>query len=163
VKRKTVALALLLLLSVSGASAQTKYADRCTVKSIEMTGVKVSDLQNNPTTKFKPTELGTFDTVVSEEELTSKAFRLPGTNLFVVASVWYTDESLAGKDSQDSASLGLTISRNPKRDILSALQYAEAEMLMENFEVARVTTIFKTQKRSFHIEMECRKIPGLES
>jgi hypothetical protein len=157
VKRKTVALALLLLLFMRGAPAQTKYSDRCTIKSIEMTGVRTSDFENDPAPKLKPTELGTFDTVVSEEELTSKAFRLPGTNLFVVASVWYTDESLAGKDSQDSASLGLTISRNPKRDILSALQYAEAEMLMENFEVARVTTIFKTQRHSFYIEMECRK------
>ncbi len=157
VKRKIVASALLLLLFISGASAQTKYSDRCTVKSVDVTGLKASDFENEAALKPRLTDLGTFDTVVREEELTSKAFRLPGTELFVVASVWYTDESMAGKDSQDSVSLGLTISRNPQRDILSSLRHAEAEMLMKNFEVARVTTIFKTEKHSFYLEMECRK------
>jgi hypothetical protein len=54
-------------------------------------------------------------------------------------------------------SLQLEISRTSKHEIPSALQFAEAEVLMRDFEVARVTTIFKRQQRSFYIVMECRK------
>jgi hypothetical protein len=159
-KRRLIFAALLILLSISSTLAHTKYFDRCVVKTVDVTGVKISDFENDAAPKLKSTELGTFDTVVGEEELTTRAFRLPATRLFVVASVWYTDESMASENSYDSVSLGLSISRTPQRDILSSLQYAEAETLMKNFEVTRVTTIFKTPKHSFYIEMECRKNTG---
>jgi hypothetical protein len=134
-----------------------RYADRCTVGVTDVTAIKPSDLEGDSAPKLKSKELGTFDTVISEEELTTKSFRLPKTKLYVVASVWYTDESMAGEDSQDSVSLQLTISPTPKRDVLSGLQFAEAEVLSKNFEVARVTTIYKLRRRSFYIVMECRK------
>ena len=149
--------ALLLLLSTGGVLAETKYTDRCVVKYVDVTGVKVSDLEGDTAPKLEYTRLGTFDTTVGEEELTTEAFRLPCTKLYVVGSVWYTDESMGGEDSSDSMSLGLSISETPQRDVLAGLQYAEAEVLMKNFEVARVTTIFKTEKHSFYLEMECRK------
>ena len=76
--------------------------------------------------------------------------------------MWYTDESMAGEDSQDSVSLQLTISPTPKRDVLSGLQFAEAEVLSKNFEVSRVSTIYRTQRRSFYLIMECRKTRGLD-
>ena len=136
---------------------EIRYADRCTVGVANVTGIKISDLENDTAPNLKMKELGTFDTVIYEEELTTKSFRLPQTNLFVVASVWYTDESMAGENSQDSVSLQLTISPAPKRDILSGLQFAEAEVLSKHFEVARVTTIYKMRRRSFYIVMECRK------
>ena len=150
---------LLLLLLINGAASQTKYSDRCAVESVDVTGMKDSDFENDNALKLKSIKLAKFDTVVYEEELTTRAFRLPRTKLFVVASVWYTDESMAGEDSQDSMSLGLAISQKPKRDVLSSMQYAEAEVLLKHFEVARVTTIFKTQSRSFYIVMECWKGP----
>ena len=134
-----------------------RYADRCTVGVADVKGIKTSDLENDTAPKLKFKELGTFDTVIYEEELTTKSFRLPNTKLYVVASVWYTDESMAGENSQDSVSLQLTVSPTPKRDILSGLQFAEAEVLSKNFEVARVTTIYKLRKRGFYIVMECRK------
>jgi hypothetical protein len=134
-----------------------RYADRCTVGVADVTGIKTSDRENDTAPKLKFKELGTFDTIIYEEELTTKSFRLPNTKLYVVASVWYTDESMAGENSQDSVSLQLTISPTPKRDILSGLQFAEAEVLSKNFEVARITTIYKLRRRSFYFVMECRK------
>ena len=155
--RKLILANLVLMFSVGGAFAQTKYSDRCTVAVIDVTGRKLSDFQGDRSPSLKAKELGTFDTVIGEEELTTRSYRLPVTKLYVVASVFYTDESMAGENSQDSLSLELTVSRLPKRDILSSLRYAEAEVLSLNFEVARVSTIFKTQRRSFYIVMECRK------
>jgi len=136
---------------------QVKYSDRCTVGVVDLTGIRSVDRDNESAPKPKTKELGSFDTVIGEEELTTRSFRLPQTKLYVVASVWYTDESMAGEDSQDSVSLQLTISTAPKRDVLASLQFAEAEVLVKNFDVARVSTTYKTPRRSFYIIMECRK------
>ena len=156
--RKSIPAALLLIFCACGVSAQeTRYSDRCTVGVVDITGTKAASLKNDPPPNLKTKELGTFDTVIYEEELTTKSFRLPKTRLYVVASVWYTDESLAGENSQDSVSLQLTISPTPKRDVLAGLQFAEAEVLSKDFDVARVTTLYKTQRASFFIVMECRK------
>ena len=156
---KTLILAAALLASCAGdmMTQGIRYADRCTVGVADVTGIKTSDLENDTAPKLKSKELGAFDTIIYEEELTTKSFRLPNTKLYVVASVWYTDESMAGENSQGSVSLQLTISPTPKRDILSGLQFAEAEVLSKNFEVARVTTIYKLRRRNFYIVMECRK------
>ena len=136
---------------------QVKYSDRCAVGLVEVTRLKSADLEDDSSRKLKTKELGTFDTVIYEEELTTKSFRLLNTKLYVVASVWYTDESMAGDDSQNSVSLQLMISRTPKREVLSGLQFAEAEVLSKNFEVARVSTLYKSSGRRFLIIMECRK------
>src|SRR5258705_8763962 len=87
-----------LFLCVSPTFAQSSNADRCVVI--------VADMQTK-----KSTELGSFPTVLAEEELTTKAFRLPRTRLFIIASVFYTDESMASKKGQDSISLELEIGR----------------------------------------------------
>ena len=155
---KIILPALLLVFSVGPISAQqTKYSDRCVVGVIDVTSIRSADLENESSLKTQWRELGSFVTVISEEELTTKSFRLPKSKLYVVASVFYTDESMAGVDSQDSVSLELIISPTPKRNVLSALQMAEAEVLSKNFEVARVSTIYKKQQRSLYVMMECRK------
>ena len=156
--RTFILAALLLIFCVSDVLAQgIRYSDRCTVGVVDVTGIRTPNLESDSPPNLKAKELGAFDTVIYEEELTTKSFRLPETKLYVVASVWYTDESMAGENSQDSVSLQLTISPKPKRDILSGLHFAEAEVLSKNFDVARVTTIYKTRRRSFYIVMECRK------
>ena len=148
--------ALIIFCASAVLAQEIKYSDRCTVGVADMTGIRTADLEKDSSPNLKSKELGTFDTVIGEEELTTKSFRLPKTNLYVVASVWYTDESMAGRNSQDSLSLQLTISRTRKRDTLSALQFAEAEVLSKNFEVARVSTLYKTAAHRFYIVMECK-------
>jgi hypothetical protein len=62
--------------------AQRGNSDRCEVISVDVTGRKLSQWD-----KLQGRRLGTFDTTIAEEELTTKIYRLPKTKLFVVASV----------------------------------------------------------------------------
>ena len=142
----------LLLLVTTISSAQTDVSDRCRVFVADVIGKKSADV------KFaNEKELGMFDTVAGEEELTTRTYRLPRTKLFVIASVWYTDESLASDKGADSISLQLTISNRPKRDLLRSRLYADAEMPVVGFDVGRVTTLVKTTHRTQVVIMECRK------
>ena len=132
--------------------AQTDVSDRCHVVAIDVTHKTTSTLES-----AKTKELGAFDTVAGEEELTTRIYRLPKSKLYVVASVWYTDESLDSTKGADSISLQLTISRRPKRDILHSQIYADAELPVSGFDVARVTTLVTTAGRKWFIVMECRQ------
>lgn len=100
--------------------------------------------------------LGAFDTVIGEEERTIKAFALPGTKLFVVASVFYTDESMASQQGADSVSLELTLSRNRQRNALRSLSFADAEM-PASVDVGRVTMLIKVNHKRQLVMMECRR------
>jgi hypothetical protein len=124
--------------------AQSGNSDRCEVA--------LADVQTQ-----KSTELGAFATVIAEEELTTRAFRLPGTKLYVVASVFYTDESMASERGADSVSLELTVSRGRKRDVLRSLSWAEAEMPLNDFDVGRVSMTVRVNGRLKMVVMECRK------
>jgi hypothetical protein len=113
--------------------------------------------------KAKEILLGTFDTIMGEEVATTRVYRLPKTRLFVIARVWYTDESMASEKGADSILLELTVSAKRKRDVLGSLIYADAEMPVNGFDVGRVTTKFKTRQQSFLLVMECRKKIRLNS
>lgn len=134
----------LLLLCASSTFAQSGNSDRCEVAVVDIK------------TK-KSIELGTFTTVIAEEELTTRAFRLPRTSLFIVASVFYTDESMASEEGADSLSLELALSRGRKRNVLGSLNWAEAEMPLNGFDVGRVTMMVKVNGRPQLVVMECKK------
>src|SRR5687768_15196913 len=52
--------------------------------------------------------LGKLETVVGEEESTTRTYRIPKTKYFLVANVFYTDEGLSSSDiNEDSVSLQL--------------------------------------------------------
>ena len=120
------------------------------VKTVEITG-------KNLEIKDAPEKLlGTFETVIAEDTLTTRVYRLPKTRLFVIASVWYTDESMASKNGADSVGLELIISKSRRRDFLKAQHYADGEVPVTSFEVARVTTMAKTAGKTFLVAMECR-------
>jgi hypothetical protein len=142
---------LLLVFSVT-TSAQTDVSDRCHVVAMDVTGKRASTIES-----ANSRELGVFDTVAGEEELTTRTYRLPNSKLYVIASVWYTDESLGSTKGADSISLQLTISPRPKRDILRSKIYADAELPVNGFDVARVTTLVNAKPRRWLIVMECRQ------
>jgi hypothetical protein len=135
---------LILLVCACQTLAQSDNSDRCKVA--------LADVRSR-----KSTELGTFTTVIAEEELTTRAFRLPGTKLYVVASVFYTDESMASGRGADSVSLELGLSKGRKRDVLHSLSWAEAEMPLNGFDVGRVSMIVRVNDRLKMVLMECRK------
>lgn len=124
--------------------AQSGNSDRC---QVALTDIKTG----------KSTELGTFTTVIAEEELTTRVFRLPGTKLYVVAGVFYTDESMASERGADSISLELSLSRGQKRDVLRSLSWVEAEMPLNGFDVGRVSLIVRVNGHPKMVLMECRK------
>ena len=104
--------------------------------------------------------LGTFDTVMGEKERTVRAFRLPRTKLFIVASVFYTDESMASDQGSDSTSLELTLSRTARRSILRSISFAEAEFPAQ-VSVGRVSLLIKVTGKPQLVVMECRRhTPG---
>ena len=119
---------------------------------IEATGRNLRSLE-----KAKGIELGQFDSIVGEEDLTTKSYRIPKSSLFVVASVFYTDESMGTDSNRDSVSLQLSIQREAKRDLLNSVQYAEAEVMSPNLDVARVSTLVRIGKRSLIFVMQCDK------
>ncbi|MEN3330457.1 MAG: hypothetical protein V7638_5264 [Acidobacteriota bacterium] len=124
--------------------AQSGNSDRC---ELALTDVKSG----------KSTELGTFATVIAEEELTTRVFRLPGTKLYVFAGVFYTDGSMASASGADSISLELSLSRGQKRDVLRSLRSVGAEMPLNGFDVGRVSLIVRVNGHPKMVLMECRK------
>ena len=134
------------------AAAQNGNSDRCVVSTLELTGKKKLDELRDAPEK----QLGTFETVIAEEELTTRVYRLPKTKLFVIASVWYTDESIASKNGAESVSLELLISKSRRRNPLNARHFADSEVPYKGFEVARVTTMAKSAGKTFFVVMECR-------
>jgi hypothetical protein len=141
---KSLCLIFLLFLCATPTFAQSGNSDRCEVAIVDIK------------TK-KSTELGTFTTVIAEEELTTRAFRLPHTKFFIVASVFYTDESMASEKGADSVSLELALSSSRKRNVLRSLSWAEAEMPLNGFDVGRVTMLVKVNGRPQLVLMECKK------
>ena len=105
----------------------------------------------------KASELGSFHTVIGEEELTTRAFKLPSTGFFIVASVFYTDESMASEKGVDSVSLELALSKGKQRDVLRSLSWAEAEMPLSTFDIGRVSMLIKVNGRAQLVVMECKK------
>lgn len=141
---KTLCFGCVLFLCASTAFAQRINSDACIVT--------VGDMQTK-----KSVELGSFSTVIGEEELTTQAFKLPRTAFFIVASVFYTDESMASKNGADSISLELALSRSKQRDVLASLSWAEAEMPFKTFEIARVSMLIKINGRPQIVVMQCKK------
>jgi hypothetical protein len=133
-----------LVFCASTALAQSSNSDRCVVSS--------GDVQTK-----KSAVLGSFNTIIGEEELTTKAFKLPNTGFFIVASVFYTDESMASEKGLDSVSLELALSKGKKRDVLGSLSWAEAEMPLSSFDVGRVSMLIKVNGRAQLVLMECKK------
>jgi len=124
--------------------AQSGNSDRCEVG--------IANLKTQKTVM-----LGTFTTTLGEEELTTKAFRLPHSNLFIVASVFYTDESLASEKGADSILLELLLSSTVKRNILRSRGSAEAEIPLNGFDVGRVSMLIRARGHPELVIMECRK------
>ena len=145
-------LLLILVLLANDTLAQNPKPDVCTVGLVDYSGKNIEEQIVLPVKR-----LGTFETVVGEEERTVRSFRIPGTKLFAVASVFYTDESMRLEDNFYSISLELTISRRAKRDPLNSLYYAEAEAMSVTPNVARVSTLIKIRGRPTMIVMECRR------
>jgi hypothetical protein len=93
---------------------------------------------------------------IAEEELTNKTLRLPESKLFVIASVFPTDESMASARGQDSLRLGLAVTSRKWPDAFSVPHSAVAETTFsETFDTARVETNTSAEHRRWVVRLEC--------
>ena len=152
IARRILIVCLLLSCCVPAAKAQPNDSDRCTVIAVDVTGKSVEEIRS-----AAEVNLSSFDTVISEGELTERTFRLPKTKLFVTARVSYDDETMASEKGPESMFLELFVSAKPKPTILRSLVYAHAELPSADFDVARVVALARAAGRTQVIVMECRK------
>lgn len=152
--RQRVTLVCLLLIScANGVLAQDSKPD-VDVCSVALMKYSSKDPQQQEFVLER--RLGTFEPLIGEEERTTRAFRIPGTKLFAVASVFYTDESIQVADQYDAISLQISISPTAKHDPINGLHSAEAEVTYRPPYAVRVYTLFKVRGRHKLIVMECR-------
>lgn len=142
----------LLCAGVTSAQRRTGAPDRCQVFTATVSRHGTSEVYTS-----NPRELGAFDTISGEEELTTRSYRLPNTNLFVIASIFYTDESLVSTKGADSISMELLLSARPTRDVLRSSIYADGEVPVNGFDVGRVTMVVRLHGRMHVVFMECRR------
>ena len=98
-----------------------------------------------------------FHTVVGEEELTTKTYRFPGSNLIITASVYYTDESMASTEGSDSMLVGIVLSPKPLRDALAAENNAVSEVTNnDKLDTVRAKKYLRVNHRLYLLGIECR-------
>lgn len=99
-----------------------------------------------------------FRSVIGEEELTTKTYRLPGSNLTITASVYYTDESMASVHGSDSMLVGIVVSPRAQKDALSAENNAVSEITYgDNVDTVRAKKYLKVKGRLYLVGIECRR------
>ena len=98
-----------------------------------------------------------FHPRMGEEELTTKTYPFPKSNLVVTASVYYTDESMASAEGADSMLVGIAVSPKPQRDAISAENNAVSEVTEnESLDTVRAKKYVKVNGRLYLVGIECR-------
>ena len=99
-----------------------------------------------------------FRPVIGEEELTTKTYRFPGSNLIITASIYYTDESLASVHGTDSMLIGIVISPRAQKDAMSAENNAVAEVTYgDHVDTVRTKKYLMVKGSRYLVGLECRR------
>src|SRR6266576_6173766 len=96
-----------------------------------------------------------FVPTIGEEELTNKRIRLPGTRLWLLASVFPTDESMHSARGADSIKLGLAISRRASTNAFNVDDNAIAETTFAALDTLRVERAAYLTRRPMLARLEC--------
>ena len=163
---KQLIIAKLILLLLCGISGAQTRSDVCHVYVVDVAKAKNASESfretGNPDRDAKALSVGQtifreFRPVTGEEELTTKTYRLPASNLNITASVYYTDESMASANGSDSMLVGIVVSPKSQRDALSADNNAVAEVNMnDNLDTVRAKKHVKVNGRLYLVGIECR-------
>ena len=105
----------------------------------------------------KDVMLEQFTTMIGEEELTNKTYPFLKTGLFITASVYYTDESMASEHGYDSMMLGVAVSNNPLEDAFSTPENAFAEVTLATLDMIRAKMYYKVKGKTYLIGIQCSK------
>jgi len=99
-------------------------------------------------------EIGSFDVTVAKNTDNLKVYRLPGTKLFVSATVYYEDHILGSEQHPDFVNMRIFVSPQKRDDFLTAVAYAETQVPFRAFgsdpyDSSTVTAVLRRQGRSF--------------
>ena len=101
-----------------------------------------------------------FHPVRGEEQLTTKHYSFPNSRLFITASVYYTDESMASLSGEDSMLLGIAVASRRLPDALSASVTNSAIVEVTNnqhTDTVRAKQYVRVNGRLYLIGLECRR------
>jgi hypothetical protein len=156
---------LLLLLTVGFAPGQTRV-DRCHVFVVDVktSGKAINSFRETGDVTADAKRLSTgqkmfpeFHPRIGEEELTTKTYKFPGSNLIISASVYYTDESMASSQTNNSMLLGIVVSRRARSDATVGLDAVFAEVTYnDSTDTVRVHRYTRVNGRLFIVGVECR-------
>lgn len=98
--------------------------DRCHVFVVDVAAAQKAPAIDDEQTMVKAAQAAQtifpeFSLTPSEESLTTKHFRFPGTKHVITASVYYTDESMESSVGRDSIVLGVTLADREVSDAIS--------------------------------------------
>lgn len=105
----------------------------------------------------KDVMLEKFTTVIGEEVLTNKNYTLLKTGLFITASVYYTDESMASEHGYDSMMLGVAVSEKPLPDAFSTPHNAFAEVTLATLDMIRAKMYYQVKGKTYLVGIQCSK------
>ena len=176
--KKTILAGLLVLLPAGAAAAQTQNTapprneipgDSCHVYVVDVKKAEkaVEEYFNNRNQKAPSSgaEVGQtvfpeFLTTVGEEQVTAKTYPFPGSKLFILTRVFYTDESMPA----ESMLVGVGLSDKPQSDELWLENMAVAEVAYnEQTNIVRAKQRIKVGGRLYLVGVECRCKPAAAS
>lgn len=98
-----------------------------------------------------------FRPLIGEEELTTKTYRFPRSNLIITASVYYTDESMRSVAGADSLLVGIVVSPRAQKDAISTENNAVTEVTdNDNLDTVRAKKYVRVKGRLYLVGIECR-------
>ncbi len=163
---KKTLLAKLIVMLLAGMTATQSDGDRCHVYVVDVARAQktLAEFRESGSVEADKKALSVgqtvfpeFRTVVGEEELTTKSYRFPGSKLMITASVFYTDESMASSEGQDSMLLGIVVSPRAHPDALSVPNNAVAEITSKGSDTARAKKHVMVNGRLYLVGIECRR------
>ena len=163
--RKFVFAKLVIVLMLGTASAQSQ-GDVCHVYVLDVAKAKRAAASftetGNAAADAKALSAGQtvfpdFYPVMGEEELTTKTYRFPGTRLMIIASVYYTDESMASEEGSDSMIISIAVAPKVLRDALTAENNAAAELTSHKLDTVRAKKYMRVNGRLYLLGIECRR------
>ena len=147
---------LIFLLNVCALSQQQTESteDECVVSVKEYRNAKSLYSKKRQT---NDKELGRFTPDNSESGFTQKRFRIPQSQLFVFANVYYDDNMLYDGYLHDAITITLVVSRNKKLSSLSTISVATIHAQYEDFAQVSVIVLARSGSKLFDAQMICRR------
>jgi hypothetical protein len=163
--RRVVFAKLVILLMLGTASAQSQR-DVCHVYVLDVDKAKKAiesfTETGNAAADAKALSAGQtlfpeFYPVRGEEELTTKTYRFPGAPLMIIASVYYTDESMASAEGSDSMTISVAVAPKALTNALTAENNAAAEVTSEKVDTVRAKKYLRVNGLLYLLGIECRR------